>query len=273
MRSMMIVMALCAVARAAVPEKELEVRAAPAIATTRDGGMDPDVVARLGEVERDAERVAPAELDRVIERALVTYESEDPFSIAQRPAARPRTSAVLTKISERARAAGELVISARALDARWAISEGQHDPQLAEVLTTWAERDADAQPGRALYLARRARTADPDSRHALELDDRLTYNHHMLTGKLAIVAGAVAVVAGAYLQWKVGKIEEDLQAHPRSGADVESALATRDRYDLIGTGLLIAGPVVSFGGIAWMLAGNPSYTPTSPGELPALGAR
>lgn len=273
MRTMVILMMWCAVAQAAEPMKEVEVRAAPTIATAPDGGLDPDVVARLVEVERDAERVAPKELDRVIERALVTYESEDPFSVAQRPAARPRTNAVLTKIGERARAAGELLIAARALDARWAISDGQHDPQLAEVLTTWAERDADAQPGRALYLARRARTADPGSRHALELDDRLSKNHHMVTGKLAIVAGALAVVAGAYLQWKVGKIEDDLKSHPRSGADVESALATRDTYDVIGTGLLIAGPVVSFGGIAWMLSGNPSYTPASPGELPALGAR
>ena len=81
------------------------------------------------------------------------------------------------------------------------------------------------------------------------------------------------MVGGAYLQWRVGKIEDDLKMHPRSGADVESALAERDRYDLIGTGLLIAGPVVSFGGIAWMLSGVPSYTPGSPAELPALGDR
>jgi hypothetical protein len=81
------------------------------------------------------------------------------------------------------------------------------------------------------------------------------------------------VVAGAYLQWRVGKIEDDLKMHPRSGGDVESALAERDRDDLIGTSLLIAGPVVSFGGVAWMLSGAPSYTPASPAELPALGAR
>jgi hypothetical protein len=270
MRKALLMIVLCATTAHA---EEVSVVAAPGIAAAPASGLDPDVAKRLADADRDAASVAPAALGPVIDRALVTFESSDPFSVAQRPAAKDRTVAVLTKIGERARAAGEVVLAARAFDARWTIGGGGHDVRLAETLTTWAERDADSQPGRALYLARRARSADPSSGHAADLDDDLSRNHRALTGKLAMVAGFVALAAGIYMYTRVSAIEDDLKAHPRSGADVDAALADRDRYDLIGTGLLVAAPVVSIGGFVWMMSGNPSYSPVSPGELPALVQR
>lgn len=270
MRNAILMIMVCA---ASARAEDVSVVAAPGIAAAPASGIDPDVAKRLEEADRDAASVAPAALGPVIDRALVTFESTDPFSVAQRPAAEARTLAVLTKIGERARSAGEVVLAARAFDARWTISGGGHDVELAQTLTTWAERDADAQPGRALYLARRARSADPGSGHAADLDDSLSTNHRALTGKLAMVAGFVALAAGIYMYTRVSAIEDDLKAHPRSGAEVDAALADRDRYDLIGTGLLVAAPVVSIGGFVWMLSGNPSYSPVSPGELPALVQR
>jgi hypothetical protein len=270
MRRAILLIALCATTAHA---EEVSVVAAPGIAAAPPSGLDPDVAKRLADADRDAAAVAPDALGPVIDRALVTFESSDPFSVAQRPAAKERTVAVLTKIGERARAAGEVVLAARAFDARWTIGGGGHDVRLAETLTTWAERDADSQPGRALYLARRARSADPGSGHAADLDDSLSRNHRALTGKLAMVAGFVALAAGIYMYTRVSAIEDDLKAHPRSGADVDAALADRDRYDMIGTGLLVAAPVVSIGGFVWMMSGNPSYSPVSPGELPALVQR
>lgn len=248
--------------------EQVKVTAAPAIElATR---LEPDVAQRLSDVERDAARVAPAQLDAVLERALVTFEAQDPFSIAQQPAAMPRTVAVLSTIAERAKAGGELVTAARALDARWSLTGGK-DVQLGEVLASWAERDAN--PSQALYLARRARSADPSNHAAEKLDDRLSTNQRAFTGRLAIVAGVAALVAGAYLQYRVGQIEDDLKLHPRSGADVDAALAERDRDDQIGTGLVIAAPILTIGGIAWMWSGNPHGNPMSPGELPALVQR
>jgi hypothetical protein len=271
MRKVIMMIVVC-VASSAYAE-EVGVVAAPGITAAPAGGLDPDVAKRLADADRDAALAPPAALGPVIDRVLVTFESSDPFSVAQRPAAKPRTLAVLTKIGERARGAGELVIAARAFDARWTLGGGGHDVQLAEVLTTWAERDEDAQPGRALYLARRARTADPGHDRAADLDDSLSRNHRALTGKLAIVAGFVALAAGIYAYTRVSAIEDDLKAHPRPGADVDAMLADRDRYDMIGTGLLVAAPIVSIGGIVWMVSGNPSYSPVSPGELPALVQR
>ncbi len=253
-------------------------------------GLDPDVAARLTEAERAATTAPPLELASVLDRVLVPFESDDPFSTAQRDAAKPRTLAVLTTIGERARAAGDLELAARALDARWTLSGGgdrtgheshpdaardgqpaPRDPQLADVLAHWAERDAAARPAQALYLARRARTANPDDALAANLDDQLSHNHRVWPGRMMVVAGIVALAAGIYARSQVSSIESDLHMHARPGGQVSSALAERDAYDAIGTGLLVAAPVLSIGGIVFILSGQPSYTPSSPAELPALG--
>lgn len=244
------------------------------VAPAPPSGLDPDVAARLADAERAAASAPPLELASVLDRVLVPYESDDPFSTAQRDAAKPRTLAVLTTIGERARAAGDLELAARALDARWTLSGGEkpaRDPQLADVLAHWAERDAAARPAQTLYLARRARTANPDDALAAHLDDQLSHNHHVWPGRLMVVAGIVALAAGIYARSQVGSIESDLQMHARPGDQVSSALAERDAYDAIGTGLLVAAPVLSIGGIVFIVSGQPSYTPSSPGELPALG--
>ncbi|HEY5927733.1 MAG TPA: hypothetical protein VIV11_38875 [Kofleriaceae bacterium] len=269
---LVLVILLCGAATAsAAPEASIEVVAAPPIATAPEAGLDPDVSARLDAAERAIATSSPAELDELLDRVLVLFESDDPFSLAQRDAAKPRTIAILGKLGERARASGDLVLAARALDARWTIGGGRRDPQLAEVLATWAERDAAAAPAQSLYLARRARKADPDQRKARDLDDDLSRNHRAWSGRLMIVAGFAALAAGIYARTRVGAIESDLAMQARPGDEVDRQLAARDRYDMIGTGLLVAAPVLSIGGIVFLASGNPSYTPTSPNELPALG--
>ncbi len=257
------ILVLCAAPAAAAPDT-VAVPAGPPIAAAPEGGLDRDVIARLDAAERATDP------GQALDRVLVLYESDDPFSRAQRTAARPRAIAILTKIGEHARAAGDVVTAARALDARWAIDGEHRDPQLAQVLTAWAERDAAAQPARALYLARRARTADPQAVGAARLDDDLSRNHRVWTGRLAIVAGVAALAAGIYARSQVTSIEDDLKSHPRPGSDVDGMLRERDIYDAVGTGLLVAAPVMSIGGILITVSGNPKYTPTSPDELPAL---
>jgi hypothetical protein len=273
-RHLALAITLCAATANAAPEPTtITVVAAPPIEAVPDGGLDPDVVARLEAAERAAATTAPAELEPVLAKVLVLYESNDPFSRAQREVARPRTLAVLTQIGDRAREAGELVVAARAFDARWTIGGSGRDLQLAQNLTAWAERDAAAEPARALYLARRARRADPRASRAVGLDDELSHNHRVWPGRLAVVAGIAALAVGIYARTRVSAIEDDLKMHPRPGDEVDRLLGERDRYDLIGTGLVIAAPVLSFGGVLFELSGKPSYTPTSPTELPALGER
>jgi hypothetical protein len=273
MRTVLVLILCIATPAHAESPTSVEVVAAPAIETAPSDSLDPDVVARLDTAERAIDKSSPAELDELLDRVLVLYESEDSFSRAQRDFARPRTLAILAKLGERARSAGELRVAARAFDARWTLGAGKRDPQLAEVLTTWAERDAANTPAAALYLARRARRADPAHGRARELDEDLSRNHRVWPGRLMIVAGLAALAVGIYARTRVGAIEQDLAMQARPGDEVDRLLAKRDRYDMVGTGLLVAAPALSIGGILFTLSGQPSYSPTSPAELPALGER
>src|SRR4051794_23229688 len=122
---LLIVLILLITPRAlAAPGPSVDVAAAPPIAAAPTAGLDPDVLARLDAAERASAPPAPAQLAPVLDHVLVLYQSTDAFSLAQRDTALPRTLALLGRIGERARAAGELVIAARAFDARWTLAGG-----------------------------------------------------------------------------------------------------------------------------------------------------
>src|SRR3569832_79626 len=107
MRNAILMIMVCA---ASARAEEVSVVAAPGIVAAPASGLDPDVANRLAEADRDAASIAPAALGAVIDRALVTFESDDPFSVAQRPAAMARARADLRLHRLRARSAGEVVI-------------------------------------------------------------------------------------------------------------------------------------------------------------------
>jgi len=103
-RSFVLVLWMSATAAASptpspTPSPTVGVVAAPPIATAPDSGLDPDVIARLDVADREVAANLGAALDHV----LVVYESDDPFSQAQRDAARPRSIVLLGRIGERAR--------------------------------------------------------------------------------------------------------------------------------------------------------------------------
>jgi hypothetical protein len=216
---------------------DVDVPAAPAIAVAPERGLDPDVSARFVSADDLARR---GDLVGALDAVLVVYQSPDPFSEAQRSAAAPHAAELLARIGSGARKAGNLVLAARALDARWEIT-GQSDPDLARTLVAWSERESG---GRALYLARRARRVDPALTAAVDRDHELSTNRHVWTGRLAILAGAIALGAGIY-------------------ADTQG-------QDTLATGLYIAAPVLSTGGVLYMLTGIPNGQPVSPAELPVL---
>lgn len=236
-----VVLVLVLVSSVAAADSEVLVRGAPAIATSPAGGVDPDVARRFTE----ADALVRSDPSHALERVLVLYQADDPFSRAQREPAKPRALALLGVIGSRARAAGDLVLAARAYDARWIISGANIDRDAAAVLADWASREPDA--GRALYLARRAHRADPGLERAAELDDDLSRNPHVTKMRLLIVASLLAFGGGLY--------------------------AAHEGHDRLATGLYIASPALSLGGILLGLSGVPNHNPTSPAELPSVGDR
>jgi hypothetical protein len=274
-RSLIIWIVAAATPAAAKPETagEVTVTAAPPIAAA-PANLDPDVAARLDEAARAAATAPPDLLDRALDRVLIVYESDDPFSLAQRDRALPRSLEVLTTIGTRARAAGKLELAARAFDARWTLSgHTRRDPDLAAALTAWGERDAARAPSEALYLARRARKADPTFTAAAHLDDDLSSNHRIWPARLAVIAGLVAFGVGVYAQVKVISIEDDLTKMPHSRAEIDRMIAQRDTYDAIGVAGYIAAPTLSITGMLLALSGIPHETPASPAALPTVEDR
>jgi hypothetical protein len=220
---------------------DVPVPGAPAIELS-PGGLDPDVTARFDDADG---LVRAGELPRALERVLVLYRAGDVFSQASREPAKPRAFALLSTIGNTARARGDLVLAAQAFDARWTLAGGR-DHDAATTLAAWAERERDVSKGRALYLARRARAADPDLGRAKDLDEELSTNRRALPMKLVIVAGLAAFGAGLYA---------DDQGH-----------------DSLATGLYVASPLLCASAILLGLSGIPNHSPVSPVELPSVGA-
>ena len=240
-----VLLALLVTAHAAHADDTVEVAAAPAIEARPTAGLDPDVTTRFDVADAITARTRdPAELAHALDRVLVLYRSDDPFSRAQREPAKPRALAALTRIGEGARTSGSLELAARALDARWTLAGTPRDPLLADVLATWSAREADASPARALYLARRARRADPSNTRAAELDDDLSRNRRAWPGRLMVIAGALAFGAGLYAQ--------------------------HESHDHLATGMYVASPILCASGLLFELSGVPRHAPVSPVELPAL---
>jgi hypothetical protein len=217
---------------------DVHVAAAPDIAAAPERDIDPDLAARLTDAEA---LVDHAQLDHALDEVLVLERTTDPFTVAQRQRIAPRATAILSRIGERARRHGDVKLAARAYDARWLIG-GDHDRDAAAVLLAWSEREPD--DARALYLARRAHAADPDLVAAARRDQELSTNRRAWPGRLLIVAAAATFGAGLYAQ------------------------ATG--HDTLATGLYVATPIMSTGGVLLMLSGVRSYSPSSPAELPSL---
>lgn len=271
---MRIVAAVLVIATSVASADPVQVVAAPPIATAPAGGLDPDVAGRLDTAEgiARAPSAAPGELQTALDLALRLYRSDDPFSKEQRPAATARTVAVLGAIGARATAEKQLVLASQALDARWTIS-GARDPELAASLVHWGEREAEAHPAQAVWLARRARAADPSSSAAVHLDEQLSINHRRWPARIMVIAGLVAFGVGLFAYAKVKSIESDLSSQPHTRAEVEDMLSSRDTYDVLGTALFIASPTLELGGVVFGISGMHGYVPESPSELPTLERR
>lgn len=218
---------------------DVRVPGAPAIPLSTT--LEPDVVARFDEADALVHRRA---LPQALERVLVLYRADDAWSQAQREPAKPRAFALLTAIGRTARERGDLVLAAQAFDARWTLAGGR-DRDAALVLAAWAEREP--AKGRALYLARRARAADPDLALARDLDEDLSTNRRAVPMKLMIVGGLAAFGAGLYADSK--------------------------DHDALAKGCYVASPVIILGAILFGMSGIPNHTPESPAELPSVDGR
>lgn len=229
--------------------------------------VDPDLAQAIDDAR--AELAAGRASDAV--RTIVRMElSDDRFTVAQRAALTPAARQLLRDAARAHEAAGRLDLAAHDLDAAWQLDARGHDPEVARVLSAWAAKLEAQSAGEALYLARRAETADPDNPIARAIDLRLSHNRHKWLGYTLELVGAAAALTGCTLLYLRTRAESDLTGSIHSTAAADQLLSDRATYTYAGSAVLAAGVVALAAGIAALAVGAPREAPVSPLLLPAL---
>lgn len=226
----------------------------PPLAPAPDDGVDPDLAAAMKEADHALSEQQP---DRAYTIVVGVFFSSDPFSVAQSPRLTPRGASLLREVGELELSRGRLALAARSLDAAWELEGRRTDPRYSAVLVRWAEEIRREDKATALYLARRARVADPDNAAAASLDRRLSHNRLRAPGWTALSLSLVTLAASI--------------AASTAAASATGGSETRYRR-LAGAGYgATAGLYVLGIGLLW--GGRRDYTPSSPKELPTLPQR
>lgn len=213
--------------------------------------VDADLVAAMEDAEHALSQHQP---DRAYAIVVGVFSSSDPFSIAQSPALASQGASLLRRAGEAQLSRGRLTLGAQALDAAWELDGRPQDPRYGAVLTEWARDVRREDKATALYLARRARVADPDNADAAALDRRLSRNPLRAPGWTALSLSLATLVASIVAA--------------SAASDARGASSTRYRR-LAGAGFGTTAGLYLLGiGLLW--GGKRNYAPTSPKQLPAL---
>lgn len=225
--------------------------APPPLAPAPDHDVDPDLAAAMEEADR---ALSEQEADRAYAIVVGVFSSTDPFSVAQAPRLASRGASLLREVGDLQLRRGRLTLAARSLDAAWELGGRRRDSRYSAVLVRWAQEIRREDKATALYLARRARVADPDNVTAATLDRQLSRNRLRAPGWTALSLSLVTLVASI----------------AASSAAASATVPSRTRYRrLAGAGYgTTAGLYVLGLGLLW--GGRRDYTPSSPKELPTL---
>lgn len=229
-------------------------------------GVDPDVARVLDEARAELQAGQP-DLASVLIRRL--YASDDRFTAAQRDRVASEAAVMLHDAAVVHQRDGDLERAVVALDAAWAITGHPNDEAFAAVLYDYAQRIDGPHPEQALYVVRRALTADPRFPAARRLERRLSENSMVRPAQVSVVLGGFAL-AGA----GIGVVAADLLT-----SDIEAG-GTREQLDraLGFRRMAITGTIASLsvaatgavGGTILVVVGRRRYEPLSPPILPAL---
>jgi hypothetical protein len=242
------------------------VAAADELPDAPPGGVDADVTAAVEEARAG---LAGGDAGHAAGVLIRLHLQRDRFAKAQLPAVRAQSREILDGAGRALAGAGRRDDAARAFDAAWTLGgRGATSPELARSLVQLAGEVPDR--GEKLWLARRARRADPGNAEAARIDDRYSHNSLRKPALAVTIIGVGAAVAGGVLVGLGKNAESELTGsiHPRAQAD--DLLAQRNNYILGGGITLGVGIAAIAAGAFLLLGGQPHWSPTSPSRLPAL---
>lgn len=225
-----------------------------------DSGIDPDVQAALASAQQ---LLGSGQAEAAVQSVISLYAATDRFTVAQRQQLIPESQRVLLEASTQLEAAGRREPSVLAQDAAWTLGGRAPSPSYSQTLTTLAEQAEKGSREESLYLARRARLADPRNATATRLDERLSRNRFKIPGLVMVIGGAVIAGAGL-LTFTYGNLYlNDSSATSGSGKSLSTV-------ELAGIGAALGGGLLAGGGGLLLYLGKPVASPVSPAYLPAL---
>jgi hypothetical protein len=251
-----------------LPE-ELAVPLLPPLSDVPENGVvDADLTAAVAEAKATLDQ---GDAEAAKQSLISMLSSNDRFTHAQRTAVAVLAAPVLREVGKAEAAQGHLAEAAEAYDAAWVASGKRADPDYAGVLVSWAKSRRHENVREALWLARRARLADPNSAEAIDLDHTWSSNEWRYPGWVAIAVGLAGLVAGAVF-WQTGW---SAQKNIEGGGFQATAVLDRDLKTMHTNGIastlsITIGTTLFVLGLAAIYFGQPVGPPMSPENLPAL---
>ena len=229
-------------------------------------GVDADLGLTLGQAQHALESGNAAADEKVLEIHLST----DRFTAAQRDLLAAPSAAVLARAGKLRLEAGELSLAVRDLDAAWELTGKRADPLYASALIQWLDAGGLRDPAEILYVARRARLADPSNPRAIVLDESVSNNPYRIWGwaaqGVALFGLAAAVVCGLLSSSAAAQLPGNV--HTRA---VDDGLIARARgLHVLSIATYGGAGGLELGGLALLWGGARNFHPTSPELLPAL---
>jgi hypothetical protein len=228
-------------------------------------GVDADFKAALDEARV---RLASGHADEAARIILMLNLEDDRFAKAQLPILRSQSREILFGAGRALAASGRRNEAAVALDAAWTLNDRTPSPELSTLLLQLADTTPDR--GEKLWLARRARAANPQNPHAAQLDERLSHNALRVPALVVTLFGVGLAVTGGVLVALGRNAESQLTGSVHSRSQADDLLAQRSQYTIAGGVTLGVGAAAIVIGGALLSKGQPHWRPTSPELLPAL---
>jgi len=260
------------VADAGTPAPALVPEVAPLLPPLADspenGVLDADLAQGVAEAKA---MLAKGDAEGAKHLLLTMLSSNDRFSHAQRSGLAELAAPVLREVGRAEATQGRWPQAAEAYDAAWVAGGKRADPDYAGALLEWAKARRHENAREALWLARRARLADPNSAAAVDLDRTWSSNRWRYPAWVAIAVGLAGVAAG-FAFWQIGyNAQKRIETSGfQARAVLDRDLATMHQNGLASTLSICVGTALFIFGLAAIYLGQPVGPPMSPETLPAL---
>lgn len=239
----------------------------PTLEAQPEEGVDPDLELAFEKAQTALDEGRPQD---AVWQIRSIYLSPDQFTKAQRDRRRKDARGLLLDAGDELLSQGNRMAAAQAFDSAWILGDRGTSPEYADLLVRLAEERQNSNQAQALYLARRAKRADPRNDGAKQLDKEISREPLRTPGLISAGVGAVGLVAALVLKSRLNTLQSDIESGDKSRSELDDLLGKyRTNNALFTISAATAGVGLAGGG--FMLSFElKNFTPVSPRALPGL---